>query len=316
VALSGPEKFPRKATCVSVFFSQKSLTPAGAKVLKNSNTWKLNCHPSTPGKLPVNPRLRTPGLEGLNSSLALATGQACAWHDRGFCRPQRDLLAYRITVQCCELVECFLNKLIETKLIETNCSANLAIFHIYPIQICFESKYLKSDFWIRILMGYSVIAHLLMVRASSPGQNPTPLSCNTTWSLVGQTFWPECQIHHFLVIRGPDTVRFTWQAAANPVTLLSTVETMVLERMCKIFGELYQMSQMPPVGHSLATLDLKAVASFTFYQRNISRFMSVGQYIRLFDRLVLGSSVGHNTDPLIHCYPKCRVFAYSDPMKH
>jgi len=35
---------------------------------------------------------------------------------------------------------------------------------------------------------------------------------------------------------GPDTVRFTWQAADNDVTLLSTVRKMLLAKMCKVFG--------------------------------------------------------------------------------
>jgi len=34
VALTGPEKFPRKAMCVSVFFSQKSTKAAGCQSVK------------------------------------------------------------------------------------------------------------------------------------------------------------------------------------------------------------------------------------------------------------------------------------------
>ena len=35
---------------------------------------------------------------------------------------------------------------------------------------------------------------------------------------------------------GPDTVRFTWQVAANAAALLATVGVVWFEKMCKVFG--------------------------------------------------------------------------------
>jgi len=48
--------------------------------------------------------------------------------------------------------------------------------------------------------------------------------------------WTEGQIRDCLATGGSDTVRFTWQAAANAVALLSTVGNVVLEKMCKVYG--------------------------------------------------------------------------------
>jgi len=83
---------------------------------------------------------------------------------------------------------------------------------------------------------------------------------NISISRGGQTFWPKGRICNCLATGGPNAKRFTWQAAANAVLLLSTVGNVVLEKNVQGIwraGLNWLWDRMGPEGRSLATPSLR-----------------------------------------------------------